>query len=106
MVTGVASLVGASITLRCVETTTGKEVWNKPKMGKFHAALLKLGDGNLLLHTDGGELMLLAPGVKQYKELARTKVCGDTWAHPAIANGMLYVRDGKELLCYKLPGAE
>lgn len=106
MITGVASLTGATITLRCVETTTGKEVWNKPKMGKFHAALLKLGDGNLLLHTDGGELMLLAPDVKQYKELARTKVCGDTWAHPAIANGMLYVRDGKELLCYKLPGAE
>lgn len=106
MVTGVASLTGATITLRCVETATGKEVWNKPKMGKFHAAMLKLGDGNLLFHTDGGELMLLAPDVKQYKELARTKVCGDTWAHPALANGLLYVRDGKELLCYKLPGAE
>jgi outer membrane protein assembly factor BamB len=106
MVTGVATLTGATITLRCVETATGKEVWNKPKMGKFHAALLKLGDGNLLFHTDGGELMLLAPDVKQYKELARTKVCGDTWAHPALANGLLYVRDGKELLCYKVPSGE
>lgn len=100
MVTGEASLTG-SITLRCVESATGKEIWNKPKMGKFHAALLKLSNGNLLLHTDGGELILLAPDVKQFKELARSKVCGETWAHPALANGLLYVRDGKELLCYK-----
>ncbi len=106
MVIGEAKLVGASITLRCVETATAKEVWNKPKMGKFHAALLKLGDGNLLMHTDAGELLLLAPDVKQYRELARAKVCGETWAHPAFANGLLFVRDGKELLCYILPGAE
>jgi outer membrane protein assembly factor BamB len=104
MVTGVASLTGATITLRCVETATGKETWSKPKMGKFHAAILKLGDGNLLLHDDSGNLVLLAPDVKEYKELARAKVCGETWAHPAIANGYLYVRDGKELYCYKLPG--
>lgn len=106
MVTGVASLTSASITLRCVEVATGKEAWNKPKMGKFHAAILKLGDGNLLMHTDAGELVLLAPDVKQYKELARAKVCGETWAHPALANGMLYVRDGKEMIAYKVPGGE
>jgi len=103
MVTGVASLTGASITLRCVEASTGKEVWNKPKMGKFHAAILKTGDGNLLLHDDAGNLILLAPEVKEYKELARAKVCGETWAHPAIANGRVYVRDGKELSCYEMP---
>ncbi len=103
MATGVASLTAASITLRCVEVATGKEVWKKPKMGKFHAALLKLGDGNLLVHDDSGNLMLLAPDIKEYKELARSKVCEGTWAHPAIANGFFYVRDGKELLCYKLP---
>ncbi len=102
MVTGVASLKGASITLRCVESATGREIWNKPKIGKFHAALLRMGDGNLLLHDDSGSLALLAPDVKEYKELARSKICGETWAHPAIANGFLYVRDGKEILGYKL----
>lgn len=102
MITGVASLRGGSITLRCVETATGKEVWNKEKMGKFHAALMKLADGNLLLHDDSGNLMLLAPDVKEYKELARSKVCGETWAHPALANGLLFVRDNKELYCYRL----
>jgi outer membrane protein assembly factor BamB len=102
MVTGVASLTGATITLRCVEAATGKEIWNKPKMGKFHAALLKMGDGKLLLHDDAGNLKLLAPNAKQYEELATAKVCGQTWAHPAIADGMLYVRDGKDLAAFKL----
>jgi outer membrane protein assembly factor BamB len=104
MVTGVASLTSASITLRCVDFNTGKETWKKPNVGKFHAALMKLGDGNLLMHTDSGELIMLAPDVKEYKELARSKICGGTWAHPALANGLLYVRDEKELICVGLNG--
>src|SRR5207248_7442404 len=43
LVTGVASLTSPQVTLRCVEAATGKELWNKPKVGKYHAALLRLG---------------------------------------------------------------
>jgi outer membrane protein assembly factor BamB len=105
MVTGVASLTNPSVTLRCVDAATGKELWNKPKLGKYHAALLRLGDGNLLLHDDTtGDLRLLAPNTKQYEELARSKACGPTWAHPAIAGGMIFVRDNKELVALSLGG--
>ena len=105
LVTGVASLTAPSVTLRCVETATGKEVWNKPKVGKYHAALLKTADGKLLMHDDGGALRMLAPNVKEYEELAVSKACGTTWAHPAIANGKIYVRDEKEVICLELPPA-
>jgi hypothetical protein len=47
--------------------------------------------------------MLLEPNPKEYKELARSKVCGATWAHPALSNGKLYLRDEKELICLRLP---
>jgi outer membrane protein assembly factor BamB len=105
MITGMASLTNPSVTLRCVEAATGKELWNKPKMGKYHAALLRLGDGNLLLHDDTtGDLRLLSPNPKQYEELARSKACGPTWAHPAIAGGMIFVRDNKELVALSLGG--
>jgi outer membrane protein assembly factor BamB len=105
MVTGMASLTNPSVTLRCVDAATGKELWNKPKMGKYHAALLRLGDGNLLLHDDTtGDLRLLSPNPKQYEELARSKACGPTWAHPAIAGGMIFVRDNKELVALSLGG--
>jgi outer membrane protein assembly factor BamB len=99
MVTGKASLLNAEVTLRCVEAATGKEVWSKPKVGRYHAALLRLADGKLLLHGDDGMLRLLAPNVEKYEELSASKVCGKTWAHPALANGRLYLRDEKELIC-------
>jgi outer membrane protein assembly factor BamB len=98
MVTGGIS-TNPSISLHCVEAATGKIVWTKPGIGKFHAALLTMADGNLLMHLDKGELLLLAPDAKEYKELARSKACGETWAHPAIADGKIYLRDAKELIC-------
>jgi hypothetical protein len=92
----------AEATLRCVEAKSGKELWSRPKVGAYHAALLRTGDGKLLLLGDDGNLMLLEPNLKEYQELARSKVCGQTWAHPALADGRLYVRDNKEVLCLQL----
>jgi outer membrane protein assembly factor BamB len=100
LVTG--ALLPPSVMLRCVDTKTGKEHWNKPKIGKYHAALLRTGDDKLLMLDDAGNLILLDPNPKEYKELARAKVCGATWAHPALANGRVYLRDEKELLCIQL----
>lgn len=89
-------------TLHCIESKTGKELWSRPKVGRYHATLLKTGDGRLLMLEEAGNLVLVDPDPKEYRELARAKVCGDTWAHPALANGKLYVRDGKEVYCLQL----
>jgi outer membrane protein assembly factor BamB len=91
-------------TLRCIETATGKETWSKPNIGTYHASLIRTGDDKLLLLDDAGNLMLLEPSVKEYHELVRANVCGKTWAHPALAEGRLYVRDDKELICLELGG--
>jgi outer membrane protein assembly factor BamB len=88
--------------LCCVEAATGKVAWKQPKVGRYHAALVRTGDGRMLLHSDTGELALLDPDPAAYKELAKSKVCGQTWAHPALADGRLYLRDDKELICLKL----
>jgi outer membrane protein assembly factor BamB len=103
-VTGMASLTNPSVTLRCVETATGKEVWKRPNIGKYHAALLRTADDKLLMHDDGGDLHLLAPNAKEYEELAKSKASGPTWAHPAVAGGKIYLRDAKELICLSLTG--
>jgi outer membrane protein assembly factor BamB len=104
MVTGGLSL-NPSSTLRCVAIASGKEVWNRPNVGKYHAALLAFADGNLLMHDDlTGDIRLLAPNVREYQELARSKAGGATWAHPAVADGRIYVRDNKELICLSLRG--
>jgi outer membrane protein assembly factor BamB len=103
MVTGQFGLLAATSTLRCVETKTGKELWKKEKIGKYHAALLRMGDDKLLMLDDFGNLTLIDPDPKEYKELSRGKVCGPTWAHPALSDGRVYLRDEKELICVEVP---
>jgi outer membrane protein assembly factor BamB len=104
MVTGTPPLTSleVSATLRCVEAGTGKELWQKPKVGKYHATLLRTGNDKLLLLEDSGNLILLDPDPKEYRELARAKVCGETWAHPALSDGRLYLRDADKLYCLEL----
>jgi outer membrane protein assembly factor BamB len=91
-----------SATLRCVDSTNGKELWNKPDVGFYHASLIRTGDGKLLMLDDNGALEMLEPNDTEYKELAKSKVCGPTWAHPALAGGRLYVRDHADLVCLQL----
>jgi outer membrane protein assembly factor BamB len=90
-------------TLHCLDARTGKDLWRQPKVvGKYHASLLRTGDNKLLMLEEAGNLVLLEPDPGEYHELARAKVCGETWAHPALANGKLYVRDDKELICLQV----
>jgi outer membrane protein assembly factor BamB len=90
-------------TLHCIEAGTGKDLWAQPKVvGQYHASLLRTGDNKLLMLEEAGNLVLLDPHPKEYRELARSKVCGETWAHPALANSRLYLRDAKELFCLQL----
>jgi outer membrane protein assembly factor BamB len=105
MVNGVAALKGATITLRCVELKTGKVAWEKKNMGEFHAAVLRcgpVGKEKLLMLDDAGDLILFEADPKEFKQLAKSKVCGKTWAHPALADGRLYLRDEKNLMCVEL----
>ncbi len=103
MVTGAKPLTFKTGTsLHCIERRTGKELWQRPKVGQYHASLLRTGDDKLLMLEDSGSLVLLDPNPKEYRELARAVVSGPTWAHPALANDRLYVRDEKELICLEL----
>jgi outer membrane protein assembly factor BamB len=91
-------------TLHCIELSSGKKLWSRERIGKYHASLMKLKDGKLLMLDDSGNLILLEASSKEYKELARTslfKANGDAWAHPALVDGNLFIRDGKELSCYR-----
>jgi len=105
MVNGAATLKNPTITLRCVELKTGEVAWEKKNVGEYHAAILRCGPAGkekLLMLDDAGYLTLFEPNAKEFKPLAKSKVCGKTWAHPALADGRLYLRDEKELICVEL----
>ncbi|MDB6025957.1 MAG: hypothetical protein JWM68_2180 [Verrucomicrobiales bacterium] len=85
----------------CADARTGETKWTQPGFGKENSSTIALGK-NLLVLTDSGELVLLAANPEKYSELGRTQVCGKNWNYPAFADGKLYVRDARELICYEL----
>ena len=98
--------VGPAKNLVCVDVKTGRQAWSregffKSAPGNAYASFLVLGD-NVLVLTDGGELLLVAADPKEFRELGRTQVCGQNWCSPAYADGKLFLRDGQELRCVQL----
>jgi outer membrane protein assembly factor BamB len=87
----------------CVDMQTGKVLWSKPNVGEYHASMLRTGDNKLLMLEEQGDLVLVDPNPKEYRELARAKVCDHVWAHAAVADGKLFLRDDKDLICIELP---
>lgn len=94
--------INPTLTLRCVDLKTGDVKWEKPNVGKYHAALIRTGDDKLLMLEDRGNLVLFAHDRGEYKELAKAKVCGATWAHPALVGNVVYVRDENDLIAVQL----
>jgi len=92
----------SSATLRCVDPATGKEHWKRPNVGKYHASLLRTANQKILMLEEEGALVMIEPEVKGYREIARAKICGNTWAHPALSEGRIYIRDSKELICVQV----
>jgi len=102
--------LGPAKNIVCVEIPSGKLMWSKmgyinTSADKAHAAFLVMGK-NILLSTDGGELVLFAASPTECKEISRVQVCGLNWCNPAYADGKLYLNDGiktaGELLCLDL----
>jgi hypothetical protein len=91
---------GGGAKLRCVAWKTGEVKWN---VDRFGVASLIAVDGGLLALTEGGELVRFDTSPAAYTERGRAAVLGSpTRAAPALADGRLFARDGKQLVCVKL----
>jgi hypothetical protein len=91
--------VGAA-QLRCVEWKTGVVKWSEAKFG---VASVMAVDGGLLALNEAGELVRFDASPDGYKERARAALLTKpTRPSPALANGRLYARDGKTLVCVSL----
>lgn len=90
--------------LRCVEWETGKVRWREPgmKAGTVMLAATPAGD-RLLVLRENGELILAEASPAGFKSVARAKILnGVVRAYPALADGRLYARNGKRLVCLDL----
>jgi outer membrane protein assembly factor BamB len=86
--------------LRCVEARTGKVRWSAKDYGCGSALL---ADGKLIVLSEAGELVLVDPDTARFREKARGAVLGRPCrSQPALADGRLYARDDRKLVCWNL----
>ena len=82
--------------LTCIEAATGKRQWRERRYGKGN---LIAADGKLFISTLRGELVVARVNRKKYDEIGRKTILGSTRQAPALANGLLYLRDNAEIVC-------
>jgi outer membrane protein assembly factor BamB len=85
---------------RAVELRTGKVRWSQDR---FNAGSVTLAGDRLLIMRETGELILAAASPDAFRPLARAQILPATVrAFPALADGYLYVRNEKTLVCLDL----
>ena len=85
---------------RCIDWKTGKVRWQKDGLG---CGSLIAADGKLFVLSEFGELVIVEPNAEKYVEKARAEVLSKPCrGNLALADGLLYARDDKKLVCWKL----
>jgi outer membrane protein assembly factor BamB len=82
--------------LTCVDAATGSVRWQRPRFGKGN---LIAADGKLWISTVAGELVVVRAAAEKYEELGRATVTGPTRQAPSLSEGLLYLRDDREIVC-------
>jgi hypothetical protein len=85
---------------RAVDFQTGKVRWSQDRFG---AGSVSLAGSRLLIVRENGELVLAAASPDGFTPVARAQILPPTGrAYPAIAGGLLYVRNDDTLVCLDL----
>jgi outer membrane protein assembly factor BamB len=86
--------------LACIDAATGEVKW---KGGRYGHGQLLLAGNHLIVVTEEGELVLVAAKPDKLQEVAKVDgVDGETWNVPAIADGVLLVRNTKQMAAFDL----
>jgi hypothetical protein len=82
--------------LTCIDAASGKRAWQQQRFGKGN---LIAADGKLFCSTMKGELVVIRATPDKYDEIGRATIIETTRQAPALASGLLYLRDDKEIVC-------
>jgi len=88
--------------LTCLDLATGTPKWQQRG---FNKGSLLFADGHLVVLGERGNLALVEASPASYREKARVQILnGRCWTMPTLANGKLYLRNQKEMLCLDANG--
>jgi outer membrane protein assembly factor BamB len=86
--------------LVCMEFRTGKIKW---KERGFDKGSLLIANHDLIILGEHGQLVLAEASPQSFRAKSKFQVSlQKCWSAPALANGRLYVRDEKEVVCLDL----
>lgn len=86
----------------CIDVATGERRWKNGRYG-FGQALLLNSCGQIVVVAESGKLVLLDANPDEWVEQGTVEaMSAKTWNHPAWDNGLLYVRNAEEIVCYRL----
>ena len=88
----------------CLEFKTGRVVWKRRGLGVGSAAVV-YADGQLYFRYQNGVVALIEASNRGYNLKGTFEIPGaggDSWAHPVVANGRLYLREQDTLWVYDL----
>lgn len=91
--------------LTCLEFATGRMMWRDRSVGK---GSVTYADGHLYLQSESNVVGLAEATSAGYRETGRFDIPDKgwpSWAHPAISDGRLYVRNQDSLLVYDIRDA-
>jgi outer membrane protein assembly factor BamB len=84
----------------CIDARTGERKW---KGGRYGYGQALLAGDHIVVLTESGDLVLVKASPESHQEAARSKAIeGKTWNHPAIADGILLVRNAREMAAFQL----
>lgn len=89
----------------CIDSRTGQDAWRVGRGAGSGSAAIAYADGHLYFRYQDGTMALIEANPKAYKLKGQFKIAsnnGESWPHPVIAGGKLYLRDQDELLCYEV----
>lgn len=91
----------------CLAWKTGEVTWKRDRGPGSQSAAMIAADGRLYFRYQDGIMALIDASPQGYAERGAFKlpsIDGESWSHPAIYDGKLYLRDQDTLMCYDIRG--
>ncbi|MCH7989854.1 MAG: PQQ-binding-like beta-propeller repeat protein [Planctomycetes bacterium] len=95
-------LYGFGRQLLCMDLKTGNIAWRSRKVVK---GSLCYADGHFYYLSQANRVSLIEANPKEFVEKGRFEIPDsgrESWAHPVVANGRLYIRDQNTLTAYNI----
>jgi outer membrane protein assembly factor BamB len=95
---------------QCAEWKTGKILWSKTERTRGQgSAAVTYADGSLYIRYNNGYVALVEANPEAYREKSVFKIPNsdsNSWSHPVVIGGRLYLREKDILWCYDVRAKE